>query len=237
MKLKIVITLLSTLLVQAAFGITTIVPGTSDPWLAGMPNGSTASIVDSAPAESPVFVTGLSITSGTAYTFSASGGVANDPAIPLFGPDGWTTNVTMHFVNYTTTGAENGIANLNAPLNSLIGVFLGPNQPNLNPTPSALDFSTSASQNYLTLSPQLQQPFFIGDGLTSSLLAQQVIAPVGATRLFLGTMDSQGWSNNPGSFTVQVVPEPNIAGIAIVGLAVWTLCKKCARRCQHQALS
>jgi hypothetical protein len=234
--MKIIIALLPILLIQTTFAqLTVTVPGTSDPWLAGMPNGSTASIVDSAPAESPVLVAGLTITGGVVYTFSASGLVANDPTYPSYGPDGWTTNITTHYINYTTSSSQNGIANISAPFDALIGIFLGPSQPNLNPTPDALDFSTSASQNYLTLSPELQQPFYIGDGLTSSEIVQQVIAPAGATRLFLGTMDSQGWSNNPGSFTVEIVPEPGTVSIVVIGLAAWRFCRKGNRRREHAA--
>ena len=39
---------------------------------------------------------------------------------------------------------------------------------------------------------------------------QQVIAPSGATRLFLGTIDEYSWYNNEGSFTVQVVRVPQL---------------------------
>ena len=43
------------------------VPGTSNPWLAGMTNGSTAGCgYDTAPAESPVLVSGATISSGWA---------------------------------------------------------------------------------------------------------------------------------------------------------------------------
>jgi hypothetical protein len=51
--------------------------------------------------------------------------------------------------------------------------------------------------------------FFIGDGLTSDSNAgffdgeqQSFIVPSGATRLFLGTVDGEGWYNNTGSFSV-----------------------------------
>ena len=67
---------------------------------------------------------------------------------------------------------------------------------------------------YLTLSPELKQVFFIGDGLNGNGLAQSVVVPQGATRLFLGTMDSVEWNNNVGSFTVQVVPEPSALAAA-----------------------
>jgi hypothetical protein len=103
----------------------------------------------------------------------------------------------------------------------LIGVFLGAGQPNLVAAPSSLDFTSAASRDYLTLMPRLQQPFFIGDGMTSLGDLQQMMAPSGATRLYLGTMDNYGWWNNVGGFAVQVVPEPGGGSIVLVaaGLA------------------
>ena len=85
-----------------AFGVTVTVPGTSDPWLAGMPDGSTASGGDIAPDQSPVEVLGLSLLSGTRLRFSASGGVANAPTIPLVRPDGFLDSIETH-----VHGAEN----------------------------------------------------------------------------------------------------------------------------------
>ena len=231
MKTKIIIASLTTLLLQTTFAQITV-PGTSNPWLAGMPNGTTTPGGDSVPAESPVLVTGITITGGAAYTFSASGGVSVDPRLnlyPLSGPDGEAIDPASNI-----NGAENGIANITVPLDALIGVFLGSTQPSLNPAPSALDFSTLASQNYLTLSPLLQQPFFIGDGLTSSGIVQQVIAPAGATRLYLGMMDPGGYYNNVGSFTVETpavpVPEPNMAGAAAILLVAFGVCSRGARK-------
>jgi len=170
------------------------VPGTSDPWLAGMPNGSGASSGDTAPAESPVQV---NLTAGGTLTFTASGSVdyggASGP------PDGITGAPTAH-----ANGAENGISGVTSPADSLVGVFLGPAQPDGSAAPADLDFSTGTSQDYTTLAPQLKQVFFIGDGKTSGGTTQQITIPSGATRLFLGTMDGSGWYNNSGSFSVRV---------------------------------
>lgn len=50
---------------------------------------------------------------------------------------------------------------------------------------------------------------------------QQVVVPAGATRLFLGTMDGFGWSNNIGSLDVQVtlIPEPStLTTLVLLGL-------------------
>ena len=214
------------------------VPGTSDIWLAGMPNGSGASglapgtpFVDFTPGQSPVLYI-LPITPGqTLYFSDVTGAVRNGPTQNFYGPDGNpdpNQGLRNHF-----QGAQNGISDITAPHNSLLGVFLGPNQPDLTTPPSALDFSTPESQNYSSLSPELQQPFFIGDGLTGGAdpTQQGVIVPEGATRLYLGTMDGWEWNNNGGSFTLRAgsnpepVPEPGsllLLGTGLGGLfAYW----------------
>ena len=173
-----------------------IVSGQSDPWLAGMPNGSSASGgSDIAPTHSPVLIPGLSLTGGSTITFTVSGFVKNSPGCCAtgVGADGYD-GLASH-----AAGPENGIANVTAPFNSLIGLFLTNDQPSLSVAPSGLDFTSNL--NFASLAPGLKQPFFIGDGLTGVTL-QSFIVPNGATRLFLGTMDSFEWSNNSGTFNV-----------------------------------
>jgi hypothetical protein len=182
------------------------VPGRADPWLAGMPAGtiSGGDSRDSAPDESPVLVTGLTLVPGAPLTFSATGSVRRDPTFPFQPPDGKSTE----FSNVLVGETRYGISNIFAPMESLLGVFLADNPPNPSATPGTLDFraggNVSGGVDYLTLSPTLQQVFFIGDGRTSGNVLQRVIVPAGATRLFLGTMDSSGWFNNGGSFQVTV---------------------------------
>jgi hypothetical protein len=198
-----------------ASSFTLVVEGTSDPWLSGMGPGATASSVDWAPDHSPLHVTELGLTGGEILTFFAWGGVMNTPGCPEIcdGPDG--SYVVGHYA-----GAENGISHVFAPLNSLVGVFLPATSPDGNPAPEALDFSDAGlGRDFTFLAPALQQVFFIGDGLTSAEQVQQFMAPAGAARLFLGTMDGYEWLNNTGSFTVELnfptvvdqeatVPEP-----------------------------
>jgi hypothetical protein len=177
------------------------VPGWSDPWLAGMPEGSSASCdcgCDYAPQQSPQLVNGLALVAGDVLTFAAAGGVANDPQFPLDPPDG------NDYIAWHDSGAENGISDVRAPANCLVGVFLTDEEPDSSPAPSGLDFSSPESRDYLTLSPLLKQVFFIGDGLTSGGAIQGVVVPAAARRLFLGTLDSCGWYNNIGSFDVSV---------------------------------
>ena len=193
------------------------VPATSDLWLAGMPDGSRASYYgipdryDIAPFQSPVLLP-IIIGAGSAYSLYATGSVHHGPSHPFFGPDGDPETVISHIA-----GAENGIANLVAPIDALIGVFLGPDQPDLTIAPTSIDFTLNASRDYTTISPELKQPFFIGDGLTAFGVKQQIVAPVGATRWYAGTMDGFGWFDNEGAFALETVPEPTTIALLLVG--------------------
>src|SRR5579872_3028314 len=167
-----------------------VVPGTSDPWLAGMPNGSTASCgpfgseCDVAPNLSPPAVTGSVIVPGSTLTITATGLECYDPTPTCAtGPDG-NPSLPISHVN----GAENGVSGITAPANALIGVFLGPNQPSLTPPPAQLGSNTA---------PVLKQVFLIGS-------SSHITVPAAATRLFLGPMDGFGWYDNYGSFTAQI---------------------------------
>ncbi len=65
--------ILCVIVAAPCFAATLTVPGTSDPWLAGMTNGATASSGDVAPPQSPAEVVGLSIVPGDQLLFAASG--------------------------------------------------------------------------------------------------------------------------------------------------------------------
>ncbi len=211
--------LLSTVSAQTSW---VYVPGTADPWLAGMPNGSTASDnttptnPDVAPAQSPVLVTDLTLVPGDSLYFQVGWwGVAVGPGGSNCGArsgDGcMTTPATSHL-----QGAENGLSDVTAPFQALMGVFLGDERPDLSPAPSALSFPYESTWKFRTLAPELKQVFFIGDGQIGQPPNpggwQMFVVPAGATRLYLGIMDSWGWFNNAGHYDVgvTVVPVPRV---------------------------
>lgn len=179
--------------------VTVNVPGTANPWLAGMPDGTIAGDGrDVAPDQSPVQIQNVPA-AGAVFTFSAVGGVVNDAAQPLYPAGG-----NMGWILAREPGAENGIADLTAPIDALIGVFLDDNAPGNLTAPTPLNFSSTTNRDFGVLSPVLRQPFYVGTGKTSAGVVQEFNAPPGATRLFLGVMDGKQWSDNRGSFTVTV---------------------------------
>jgi hypothetical protein len=210
------------LLVSAAgvahAGVTVGVNGNQNPFLSGMPSGSTCCFGDSAPTNSPTQVVGIPIVAGQIITFtSVTGSVSYAGGTPTDPPDG-----NLGFL-ITTSAYEGGnqspdnIAGfLSVPVDALAGVFLGPGLPTSNPAPASIDFSTGGvGLGFSSLSPLVQQAFFIGDGLTGNGTGsvQQFVVPAGATSLYLGTVDGFGWYNNSGSFSVTVngaatTPEP-----------------------------
>jgi hypothetical protein len=210
------------------------IPGTANPWLAGMPAGSTSGTMgdtfDSVPAESPVEFP-FAVTDGECFTFSATGTVSHGSELllaPLTGPNGAQVpdgdgllNVSRNSPN--ADGSENGISNITVPIDALLGVFLTSNPPSDAPPPAALDFSTAAERSYSSLYPLLQQVFFIGAGSPT----QMVYAPAGATELWFGPMDEYNWSDNTGDFFLDVtdstcvMPEPaSLSLLALGGLGL-----------------
>lgn len=159
-----------------------------------MPSGTEMDFGDSAPKQSPVLVD-LPLADATAISFVVTGGANHIPSCPpqCDPPDG-SSIPARH-------GSANGISNLAAPYDSLIGVFLDDNRPDRSRAPRGLDFGAMGT-SFLYLSPELKQIFFIGAGNAKKGVARRFLVPKGATRLFLGTMDGFGWNNNSGSFLV-----------------------------------
>jgi len=185
------------------------VDGKADPWLAGMPNGTTANYYsefgDAAPNNSPVLVPTISIIPGQTLNFQFNGTVSNWAGDNPYGCDGDAGYVGDDWWADSNGNAEHGIANVTAPIAAVIGVFLDNSQPDSSAAPAALNFGTSASRDFASISPLVKQPFFIGDGLRADgVTLQGFVVPPGATRLYIGIMDFQQWSDNSGVMTTTV---------------------------------
>ena len=143
--------------------------------------------------------------------FQASGGVILGPSFGNSGPDGYSDP----YAPMDITGIG-GISGYLGPGFALVGVFLTDVAP-AAPAPPRLDFTANQQHpTFLSLSPELGQIFFIGDGQAyGGLGTQSFIIPAGATRLFLGLPDCHdassppGWyGDNSGSLSVKVSQLP-----------------------------
>ena len=170
---------------------TVTVPATADIFGAG---AASAPKMSGGGVSMPIEV---DVQAGGTLIFSASGQVSCGPP-PTHGADGAPCNYSQA-TNIDAYGGISGIID-NASALFLVGVFVGPAAPT-STAPSALDFSPGQlGQDFTTLSPELQQTFFIGDGQTSAGTIQQFTAPAGATRLFLGFADAWYLTGPPGYY-------------------------------------
>ena len=163
---------------------------------------------------------------GQTLTFSSITGSWSCGASPLYGPDGLTTTVCQPhnidnpigtFSGYDTTDFSGGLA----------GIFLEDTPPSSAPPPLRFYVKDGAAggiqTSFSSLSPQIGQVFFIGDGLTGTGTgATQLFAvPPTATHLYLGYVDSCDnsvpgcYSNNLGALTATVNAE--IRGLCNTG--------------------
>lgn len=164
---------------------------------------------------------------------AAIGGVSffNGFGAPFFGPEGNLGGSS----NLQSLGGISGYKGTQGPL---VGVFLDNSIPSSSPAPATLDFTPGGSGpgiEFSSLSPELRQIFYIGDGVRNKGEFQEFTAPTGATRLFLGIPDGFGfvgtpgaYDDNDGSYQVNIgtnqipvdVPEPGtLAGLAMFGLS------------------
>lgn len=203
------------------------IPPASDPWPGGMirHSGPTPEeIVETLP---PI----LSVSPGDVIRAldPAVGGISfyNGFGPPLFGPDGGAGGIT----DLSPFGGISGF--LSDGQGPLVGVFLDNSIPTSG-APARIDFTaaTGIGTDFLSVTPDLGQVFFIGDGLTSTNVFQEFIAPTGATRLALGIPDGFGFIGAPGAYDdndgayririgineVPTIPEP--ATLALMGLGL-----------------
>jgi hypothetical protein len=172
----------------------------------------------------------------TNYLTGTTGGLINPSEMDAGAarPSPFTAPSTTFYVDMDSFGGISGMKLFESTpadrrVMFLAGVFLTDDEPTA-PAPASLDFSSTAiGRSFSELSPQLQQTFYIGDGLTGegTGTAQTFWVPDGATRLFLGIVDGayfvggpNYYDNNAGSFSasfeVTAVPEIDPTGLASV---------------------
>lgn len=118
-------------------------------------------------------------------TVNAYGVTYNGTGAPASGPAGAPETKPVTVYSYGGISGVSGVSQM-----SLLGVFLGPNEP-ADPAPTEYDFSGSGA------SASLRQTFYIGSGthqLGASL--DQFKIPSKATRAYFGFADAYG--NGPG---------------------------------------
>src|SRR5438309_2852762 len=107
------------------------VPGLTDNWLAGQPNGTNLKngfgAPDVAPTNSPVLVTGISLVAGNALTFSATG-TTNFGGCASPSPDGGGACGSLFGLG-TAEGPFFGISSFRGPANALVGGLVNDNVP------------------------------------------------------------------------------------------------------------
>lgn len=104
----------------------------------------------------------------------------------------------------TPTTNTNGMSNVRAPIGAVMAVFLTDKVPTSGSTPANLDFGTASARDYVSISPNLKQVFFIGDGKRASGETQSIIVPKDAKRMFVGMMDAWQWNDNSGNFKTKL---------------------------------
>ena len=181
----------------------------------------------------------------TNFLTGTTGGLINpsemDPTAPRPAP--FTAQSTTFYVAMDSFGGISGMKLFESVPGDrrvmfLSGVFLDNTDPINLTAPASLDFSsTSLGHSFSSLTPELQQTFFIGDGLTGegSGTIQSFLVPDGATRLFLGIVDGayfvggpDYYDNNVGSFSATFeltsVPEIDPTALAsVISLVVGSL--------------
>jgi hypothetical protein len=178
--------------------------------------------------DAPAVLTTFAAGAGNVFTFTATGLVSCCSDTPNIPPDGGGSSMNVVGAN----GLSSLIGNQHIPL---VGVFTTNVDPSGGTPPATLTFDAS---NPTSLSPLLNQVFYIGDGLSGYMNAAGApltfTAPAAATRLYLGVIDAFGfggttgyYNDNLGAFNVNItlsgvttaVPEPADLALMVAGLA------------------
>ncbi len=142
----------------------------------------------------------FAVTEGSVLTFPlVTGEVAAASFAKSTGPDGGVAGDEFGGTNLDSVEGISGIVHSDRNL-FLMGVFTGDAEPT-NPAPERLVFTNA--DDFVSLSADLHQSFFIGDGLTGRGRGefQRFVVPAGATKLWLGFADGFDFRGDVGSFS------------------------------------
>ena len=254
----VVVIAVNPLISHACAGSITV-NATDDIFGAGQVPGSSIVLDHTTGGGSGTAPNGFGVAGGVAVSFSSVTGSISCPTISSEGcvslasgslndPDGKSNTVTGP-TSYS--GADN-ISGITAPgVGYLVGVFLASGGPS-GSTPAALDFTSGGSPGTTglsSLSPQLDQSFFIGDSLAGDGTGspQSFVAPAGAAMLFLGVVDSLDftfpgfYADNTGtyavSYNIALVPEPASLLLFAAGLIGLSAAYRNERRATPASMS
>ena len=104
------------------------------------------------------------------------------------------------------SGRANGFSGLVAPRGSDIGVFTA-DEIDVRAVPLRLTFGAELRAE-TELRPELQQMFYIGDGLTLNGERRTVVVPAGATRLYLAVHNRNNYLDEEAFLVVVSVDDP-----------------------------
>lgn len=163
----------------------------------------------STPRQSPLQLTlsSIGLAAGDTLSFEGLSGSASYVAGQTNNADGdsgFIVALGQTYPGSVPTNSMNGMSNVRAPIGAVMAVFLNDNSPTTGSTPSCLDFNSSTQRDYASISPEMKQVFFVGDGKKSDGTVQKIIVPDGATRVFIGMMDAWQWNDNTGNFSFKV---------------------------------
>ncbi len=174
--------------VQSTGSIYAAGDGSTAPTMITLPSGATSVVFNSVTGS---ITTGCASAEGCIVLNNGTGNNGNDPdgvgAVPA---------------TSSNTGTSS-ISGMMAPgAGYLVGLFVPAGGP-AGAAPAALDFtSTGLGTSFTSLSPLLDQVFFIGDGLTGNGTGTQQTfnIPTGAVQLWLGISDAGGYVGAPGAY-------------------------------------
>ena len=162
--------------------------GSTAPTMITLPSGATSVVFNSVTGS---ITTGCASTEGCIVLNNGTGNNANDPDGMGAAPATSSNTGTSSISGMVAPGAG-----------YLVGLFVPADGPT-GTAPTALDFTSSGlGTSFTSLSPQLDQVFFIGDGLTGDGTGTQQTfnIPTGAGQLWLGISDAGFYNGPPGAY-------------------------------------